>query len=92
MVDAPTPGDRPEDSEEDIFAVEPTTHFIVIHANASGHLFATRVIASDDDDAEMTVLSAHEDNTVEDILPDDGSERVKYGENTLVVQLLSEEP
>jgi len=66
--------------------------FIVIHANSHGAVFATRVSAHDEDDAEMAVSKAHSDNTIEDVFGDSGGTTVPWGTETFPVVDLDMEP
>lgn len=66
--------------------------WIVVHANAHGAVFATRVTAGSAEAAEEMVASAHEDNTIEDVMPDHGEPTHGYGGSILTVVNLNEEP
>lgn len=70
----------------------PTFLWIVVHTNRYGVNFATRVVADTAESAGKAVLSAHDDNTIVDAVPDDGRAEHAVGGTMLAVNDLRSEP
>lgn len=93
-----TAGPLPADSHDHpaVEVPEPspptTTSWIVVHSNPHGAHFATLVSADNAEDAEAAVNEAHEDNTIEDVLPNHGEATHGYGGSVLPVVDIDAEP
>lgn len=66
--------------------------FIVVHVNPSGHHFATRVKALDEEGAGHVIMNAHTDNRFVHVYMDRGEKTIDYDGQTLTVNTLDEEP
>ena len=87
------PGGEPDVEQPAADVSTPTAaSFIVLHTNPSGHEFATRVAADNEDHARQRVTTAHEDNTIDGVVPDDGRTEHGSGGKLLPVVNLDEEP
>jgi len=70
----------------------PPSSWIVIHVNASGKMFATRVTAPHEQAAADTLVAEHVGNRYVHVFPDTGEAAILYNDEPFKVTALGDEP